>query len=109
MVKMITWKDPRNELPEDGCYVAALQYHNKNCWPLSAEIMFGQVESYINEDGKRIARVNTNDFTGGGSYCWDFPVFGTASSDEISAWAYAKDFTKPDFLHHDPHWGEEKK
>ncbi len=70
--------------------------------------MFGEVESYFNEDGERIARINTCDFTGGGAYCWNFPCYGIRDSDAIVAWAYAKDFKRPDFLNHDKHWGEEK-
>lgn len=91
----------------DDSHVAVLRYHWKACWPLSAEIIFGQVESHVNEDGVRIARVNTRDFTGGGSHCWDFSP-GYRDSDTISAWAYCKDFKCPDFLEHNPHWGSEK-
>lgn len=103
----IDWKNPRNELPEDGAYVAALQYHWKECWPLSAEIIFGEVESYIDEDGIRRARVNTCDFTGGGNMHWDFSS-EYLNSDLIAAWAYAKDFKKPDFINHNNHWGKMK-
>jgi hypothetical protein len=103
---MINWKDPLKEMPKDGEYVACMQYHWKHCWPLSAEIIFGEVESYINEDGHRIARVNTRDFTGGGSYCWSFSEY--RDSDSIVAWTYANEFKRPDFLRHNPHWGSEK-
>ena len=105
----IEWIDPSKELPPDGAFVACLKYHWKHCWPLSAEIMFGEVESYINEEQIRIARVNTCDFTGGGGYCWNFSCYGVIpSSDYISAWAYAKEFKRPEFMTHNPHWGEEK-
>lgn len=105
---IIDWKDPLKDLPPDNAYVACLKYHWKECWPLSAEIIFGEVESYTNEDGIRIARVNTCDFTGGGSYCWNFPIDGMGDSDTIVAWAHTKEFKRPDFLNHDKHWGNEK-
>lgn len=105
---MIEWKNPNKELPPDKAFVACLKYHWKNCWPLSVEIIFGEVESYLNEDGVRIVRVNTNDFTGGGSYCWYFHPGETFGSDIIDAWAYSKDFKRPDFLNHEKHWGKEK-
>lgn len=105
---IIDWKDPRQELPPDDAYVAALKYHWKECWPLSVEIIFGQVESYINADGLRVARINTCDFTGSGSYCWNFPIDRIADSDYIVAWTLSKDFKKPSFLNHNSHWGVEK-
>ena len=105
---MINWKDAKKEIPPDGTNVAALKYHWKECWPLSAEILFGEVESYINDEGERIARVNTCDFTGEGCSFWDFPCYAMGSCDHIIAWALAKDFKKPDFINHDKHWGEEK-
>ncbi len=106
---MINWKDPTKDLPKDGEYVAAIKYHWKECWPLSAQIMFGEVQSYINEDSKRVARINNCDFTGAGSYCWYFPIYDCGNdSDTICAWAYAKDFKKPEFINHDAHWGKEK-
>lgn len=97
---MINWKNPLEEMPEDGAHVACMQYYWKQCWPLSAEIIFGEVESYIDEDGKRIVKVNTCDYTGAGNYCWYFPVFQNTNSDCIRAWAYASDFKKPSFLDH---------
>lgn len=103
------WINPCERLPPDGSFVAALIYHWKNCWPLSAEIMFGKVESYINADGHRIARVNTCDFTGSGGSFWCFPVESFLSdSDHISAWCYAKEFKRPSFIEHNTHWGDEK-
>lgn len=104
----IDWKDPLKEMPPDRAFVACLKYHWKECWPLSAEIIFGEVQSYINVDGIRIAQVNTCDFTGSGSYYWDFPCYGMGDSDTIVAWTYAKNFKRPDFLNHNKHWGEEK-
>ncbi len=103
----IEWKDPKDKIPPDGTYVSILSYHWKKCWPLSAEIIFGVVESYIDENGERIARVNTDDFTGKGSYCWDFDFYNGLEN-FISAWTYASDFKRPSFLEHDKHWGEEK-
>lgn len=108
MSEKIHWKNPLKELPPHDSYVAVLKYHWKRCWPLSAEIIFGQVESYINEEGIRKARVNTCDFTGGGSYCWYFPYEPWIDSDCIVAWAYAHEFKRPEFLEHDQHWGPEK-
>lgn len=104
----IEWKDPNLELPQDGECVAALRYHWKQCWPLSVEIMFGEVESYQHVDGYRVARVNTCDFTGGGNYHWNFPVNKYFDSDHIAAWAYSKEFKRPEFLIHNTHWGKEK-
>lgn len=104
---MINWKDPKVELPEDGQHVAAMQYHWKKCWPLSAGIIFGECESYIDEDGIRIASVNTCDFTGQGSSFWNFPNKYYVA-DYIVAWAYASDFKRPEFIVHDTHWGSEK-
>ena len=94
------WKDACKILPEDGQYVAAMRYHSKQCWPLSAEIMFGKVESYFNSDGIRIVRVDTEDFTGAGNYCWDFPINSESDSDTIVAWCNSSEFIKPDFLRH---------
>lgn len=105
---MINWKESCKELPPNGSYVAALKYHWKSCWPLSAEIIFGEVESYFDKEGKRVARVNTCDFTGAGGSFWDFPYDGMGSCDHIMAWAYAKDFKRPDFIEHNSHWGDEK-
>jgi len=103
------WINPLDEIPPDHSYVAALRYHWKKCWPLSAEIIFGDVESYICDAGFRIARINTNDFTGSGSYCWYFPSHDYwPNSDVIVAWCYAKEFQKPKFIEHDFHWGKEK-
>ncbi len=101
----MNWIDARKELPDDGLIVAVLRYHWKECWPLSAEIIFGEVESYINERGFRICRANTSDFTGGGSYCWYFPIDGLGDSNSIACWTRASEFKKPDFLRHNPHWG----
>lgn len=103
------WINPIEKLPEDRAHVAALMYHWKECWPLSAEIMFGEVESYVNDDGERIARVNTYDFTGAGGSYWSFPCYGLyGGSDVIRAWCYAKEFKRPAFIEHNPHWGQEK-
>ncbi len=104
----MNWKDPLKELPPDGTFIAALQYHWKECWPLSAEIMFGEVESYINDENERIARVNTCDFTGEGSSYWNFPAYGMTSCDHIKAWAYSSEFIRPSFINHNDHWGKEK-
>lgn len=105
---IIDWKNPCDQLPDDGVYVAALRYHWKECWPLSAEIMFGEVESYVDSGGIRVARVNTCDFTGAGSSYWMFPYNGMGDSDCIVAWEYSIAFKRPDFLNHNKHWGNEK-
>lgn len=94
----ITWRNPLVELPEDGELVGVIIYHWKNRWPLSAEIGFGEVESYVDGGGDRRARVNTCDWTGGGSSYWNFSEF--INSDVISGWCYANEFKKPDFLRH---------
>ncbi len=104
---MIKWYNPLLQLPPDGTFVACMSYHWKECWPLSAEIIFGEVESYINDDGNRVARVNTCDFTGGGNYKWNFPV-EFLDHDCICAWCFSSEFEKPDFLRHNSHWGPEK-
>lgn len=94
---MITWKDPNNEQPDVDRCVAAINYHNKRNWPLSAEIVFGIVEKQ--GDG---FHVQSADCTGMGCYGLTFNTDWTAN--EIHAWAYATDFAKPDFLEHDPHF-----
>lgn len=45
---------------------------------------------------------------GAGSSFWKFPVGEYSDSDSIVAWAHSKDFKRPEFLDHNPHWGEEK-
>lgn len=99
----MNWKDPNKELPKDGKQVAVLIYHWKKCWPHSAEIYFGEVESYIDDEGNRHARVSNCDFIGGGSASWSFDPY---SDYPIEAWCYASEFVKPDFIEHNPHWGE---
>ncbi len=98
----MNWKDPKKELPKDGKQVAALIYHWKKCWPHSAEIYFGEVESCIDDDGNRHVRVKNVDFIGGGLCSWYFNY----SDDSIIAWCYASEFVKPEFIEHNPHWGE---
>ena len=98
------WKDPQKELPPENSKIAVLSYHWKKSWPLSAEIIFGEVESYTTEDGKRLSRVNTCDMTGAGSYCWYF--HDDSGEKTIAAWCYASEFKKPPFLEHNEHHGQ---
>ena len=94
---MIDWINPDDAFPyEDRC-VAALSYHRKNNWPLSAEIIFGIV--LTTADG---FQVQTWDCTGEGNYGWYYCP--KSSENDIQAWCYASEFTKPDFLQHDPHF-----
>ena len=100
---MINWKNPEVELPPDGAYVAGMSYHQKMFWPLSAEIIFGEVESYYDENNKRKVRMCTNDFTGAGSSCL---YFYPCHEEEAWAWAFASEFEKPDFIPHSSYWGD---
>lgn len=100
------WFNPEEILPEDRENIAVLVYHNKHCWPMSAEIYFGEVESYTDEDGVRHVRALNNDFIGGGGVPWYLTSCDCYTM--AVAWAYAKDFQRPDFIDHDPHWGKEK-
>lgn len=103
----MNWKDPKVELPKDKSKVAVLIYYSKECWPLSAEIYFGEAEYLgIDEEGNKIFRVVNCDFIGGGLSQWCFydqPLYS-----KIDAWAYSDEFPKPEFLKHDPHWGKYK-
>ena len=100
---MINWKDPKKELPKDGEIVAVLVYHSKECWPLSAKIIFGEVETAVNHNGNDMMRANTCDFTGAGNHSVDLIPQGW--DEHAEAWAYGSDFKKPDFIRHNDHWG----
>lgn len=105
----IDWKDASKELPTKGSFIAALKYHWKECWPLSVEIIFGEVESWINDRGDKSLRVNTKEFTGHGLSFLEFPCNDSNNNTNIvAAWAYANEFKRPDFLRHDEYYGEEK-
>jgi len=95
---MIEWKNPAVEIPDEGRCVASLNYHNKSNWPLSAEIIFGIVEY---GHGDNCFSVQTNDCSGCGS---SYHAYGDSFFDECHAWAYFRDFNKPDWLAHDPHF-----
>jgi hypothetical protein len=63
---MISWNDPRVSLPDDGEVVAVVYRHWKdNNNPMSYEIMIGET-CYSN--CKKYVRVESNDFTGKGSW-----------------------------------------
>ena len=96
----MNWINPEDHLPKDGQIVAVLMYHNKNHWPLSVEIFFGEVESYT-ENGFRVARVQTNDFTGYGSVS-----YALTGNEGAEAWCDAKEFEKPSFIKHNEWWGK---
>ena len=107
MKPSINWRKP-SDPPKNGEYVAVLIYHWKNCWPLSAEIYFGEVED-SNPDpdtGEINKRVLNNDYIGCGSAQWYFKA--NYYHEQISAWAYASEFIKPDFIEHNLHYGEIK-
>lgn len=105
---MIEWINPKDRLPRDGEMVALLRYHWKECWPLSADIIFGEAEIVTDEYGRLHARVNTWDFTGSGCSSYYFLPNSRTSEDYIAAWCCANEFKKPDFLNHKPHWGKLK-
>jgi hypothetical protein len=99
---MIEWKNI-DEVPPDGTIVAVLIMHWKADWPQSAEIYFGEVESY-EEKGERKARVLNHDYIGGGSKQWYF--YETHCYDKISAWAFADEFNIPEFFKEDKKFNE---
>ena len=88
----MNWINPKDRLPREGQIVAVLMYHHKSHWPLSVEIFFGEVEG---------SRVQTNDFTGYGSLS-----YALIGSEAAKAWCDAGEFEMPDFISHDPWWGE---
>lgn len=70
--------------------------------------MFGEAEIVTDKDGTLHARVNSCDFTGYGCSCWYFTQPPWSDPDMIVAWSYASEFKRPEFIKHNPHWGEEK-
>jgi hypothetical protein len=93
MSDLVDWKDPEKQQPEDGKYIVALEWHWKEAFPSSMEIIGGVVESYKRDyDGKRIWQCQTEDFSGKGSYA--------VANEDIAAWCYEKEFRKvfPSFL-----------
>lgn len=81
-------------------------YNRQEFMKLPEGVIFSSGEPYAFMD--MFIKGETWDFTGSGSSYWDFPVYGMTSSDHIKAWAYASEFKRPSFIHHDNHWGKEK-
>lgn len=100
----MNWINSEERLPEDGQVVAVIVYHHKQHWPLSVEIFFGKVESCKDRKGKRMARAQTEDFTGYGLVAYDLSDIN--DDNYACAWCDAKEFKKPDFITHDPWWGK---
>ena len=102
---MIDWKNPEKEFPDEGRCIAVITYHNKNNWPLSAEILFGIVEYWINRDGVKGFDCQTWDCTG---YGCSYTTYPEQQGELIHAWAYCQEINKPSWMTHDPHFDMHK-
>lgn len=98
------WRDPKEELPEEGCVVAVIYSHGKKHKPMSYQVMFGEVEW---ENSLISCRVNSSDFTGSGNwavYLKKDPAFEYLHDDIGFAWCYWDEFPLPEWSPIDPHW-----
>lgn len=97
------WKNPKNILPDADRSVCVLYQHNKKHKYFSTEMMAGIVE-YSND--LKSCRVNSEDFTGKGSWC----VYLQCDSDNSLyeeyglAWCYCDEFNYPEWIPHDSWW-----
>lgn len=101
------WRNPALERPKSGEIVWVIYQHNKEHKPRSCQLMCGEVEGAGN-----YLRVDSNDFTGSGSWCVYFDQYGPDAdgdeyyrNDDIAlAWIPAAEFPLPDWIPHSPAW-----
>lgn len=84
---MIKWKNPKEQLPENGQVVAVLLRHWKEDGPSSCEIYFGEYES-------ELGSVFNNDQIGLGSQRWHLLAdpSGDWNWELAEAWAEVEGF-----------------
>ena len=87
----IYWRDPKNDPPQDGRFIAVAHMHPKGHVPLSFNITFGVVESSKDVSGERLIRVVSNDFDGHGTNARYFNQ-NYNDDDNIVSWANACEF-----------------
>jgi hypothetical protein len=90
----IRWRNPEEDLPEEGQIVWVVYAHSKEQRPQSYQLMAGTVEC---DNTGRVSRVQSDDWTGAGSWAVYFPNPWDYSDDVAIAWVPADEINLPEW------------